>query len=117
LKSGLDLVIDSLRMQYTTKGDSVSNADWQNRDVLPAELQGVELRLAQSSHNLIELPLTDIQNFKQIDYRDLSITPTLRAKETFKLQLEFPKGVSVPKVQGKSAFCRLEFRVTSAKIQ
>jgi hypothetical protein len=62
---------------------------------------------------LIDLPLTDVQNFKQDDYRPIATTPLLRAKEEFKLELEFPKGVTVP--AGKPLFLRLEFRITEAK--
>jgi hypothetical protein len=113
LNSGRDVVIDAIRVQYTTRGEKIENADWQSRDTLPAELQNAELRLIQTNDMLIDLPLTDVQNFKQDDYRPIATTPLLRAKEEFKLELEFPKGVNVP--AGKPLFLRLEFRITEAK--
>ena len=69
----------------------------------------------QTNDMLIDLPLTDIQNFKFDDYRPIATTPLLRAKEEFKLELEFPKGVNVPIKEGVSMYLRLEFRVTEAK--
>jgi hypothetical protein len=67
LNSGRDVVIDAIRVQYTTRGEKIENADWQSRDTLPAELQNAELRLIQTNDMLIDLPLTDVQNFKQDD--------------------------------------------------
>ena len=113
LNSGRDVVIDAIRIQYTTLGDKIESANWQNKDTLPAELQNADLRLIQSNDMLIDLPLTDTQSFKNEDYRPIATTPLLRAKEEFKLELEFPKGVTVP--GGKALFMRLEFRVTEAK--
>lgn len=115
LNSGRDVVIDAIRVQFTTKGDKIENADWQSRDTLPAELQNADLRLIQTNDMLIDLPLTDVQNFKTEDYRPIATTPLLRAKEEFKLELEFPKGVTVPIKEGIHMFLRLEFRVTEAK--
>ena len=115
LNSGRDVVIDAIRLQFTTMGDRIENANWQSRDTLPAELQNADLRLIQSNDMLIDLPLTDTQSFKNEDYRPIATTPLLRAKEEFKLELEFPKGVTVPTNKGAGLFLRLEFRVTEAK--
>jgi hypothetical protein len=115
LNSGRDVVIDAIRIQFTTRGSKMESADWQSRDTLPAELQNADLRLIQTNDMLIDLPLTDIQNFKYDDYRPIATTPLLRAKEEFKLELEFPKGVNVPMKEGLSMYLRLEFRVTEAK--
>lgn len=116
LNSGRDVVIDAIRVQFTTKGLKIESADWQSRDTLPAELQNADLRLIQTNDMLIDLPLTDVQNFKTEDFRPIATTPLLRAKEEFKLELEFPKGVTVPiSKEGSGMFLRLEFRVTEAK--
>ncbi|MGV1011786.1 MAG: hypothetical protein ACOYBS_05000 [Flavobacterium sp.] len=116
LNSGRDVVIDAIRVQFTTRGQKIESADWQSRDTLPAELQNADLRLIQTNDMLIDLPLTDVQNFKNEDYRPIATTPLLRAKEEFKLELEFPKGVTVPILkEGAGMFLRLEFRVTEAK--
>jgi hypothetical protein len=116
LNSGRDVVIDAIRVQFTTKGLRIESADWQNRDTLPAELQNADLRLIQTNDMLIDLPMTDAQAFKNEDYRPIATTPLLRAKEEFKLELEFPKGVTVPLAkEGAGMFMRLEFRVTEAK--
>lgn len=116
LNSGRDVVIDAIRVQFTTRGSKIESADWQSRDTLPAELQNADLRLIQTNDMLIDLPLTDIQNFKNEDYRPIATTPLLRAKEEFKLELEFPKGVTVPiSKDGCGMYVRFEFRVTEAK--
>ena len=116
LNSGRDVVIDAIRVQFTTKGQRIESADWQSRDTLPAELQNADLRLIQTNDMLIDLPMTDVQAFKNEDYRPIATTPLLRAKEEFKLELEFPKGVTVPLAkEGTGMFLRLEFRVTEAK--
>lgn len=112
--SGRDVVIDSIRTLFTSDGTSVENANWQNSERIPAQLQNADLRLIQTNDMLIDLPMTDTQSFKQEDHRPIATTPLLRAKEEFKLELEFPKGVSVP--SGKAPlFLRFEFRVTEAK--
>lgn len=113
LNSGRDVVIDSIRTLFTSDGTSVENANWQNAERIPAQLQNADLRLIQTNDMLIDLPMTDTQNFKQDDHRPIATTPLLRAKEEFKLEIEFPKGVTVPNV--KPLFMRLEFRVTEAK--
>lgn len=113
LNSGRDVVIDAIRLQFTMLGDRIENANWQSRDTLPAELQNADLRLIQTNDMLIDLPLTDTQAFRNEDYRPIATTPLLRAKEEFKLELEFPKGVTVP--NKVPLFLRLEFRVTEAK--
>ncbi|MGH2667145.1 hypothetical protein [Flavobacterium sp.] len=116
LNSGRDVVIDAIRLQFTTTGEKLESANWQSRDTLPAELQNADLRLIQTNDMLIDLPLTDTQSFKNEDYRPIATTPLLRAKEEFKLELEFPKGVTVPAAKiGGGMFLRLEFRVTEAK--
>jgi len=111
LNSGRDVVIDSIRALFTSVGAGVESANWQNSERIPAELQNADLRLIQTNDMLIDLPMTDTQNFKDADHRPIATTPLLRAKEEFKL--EFPKGVTVP--TGKPLFMRLEFRVTEAK--
>lgn len=114
LNSGRDVVIDAIRVQFTKIGDRIENANWQSRDTLPAELQNADLRLIQTNDMLIDLPMTDAQSFKNDDYRAIATTPVLRSKEEFKLELEFPKGVTVP-LEKVPMFLRLEFRVTEAK--
>ena len=113
LNSGRDVVIDSIRTLFTSDGTSVENANWQNAERIPAQLQNADLRLIQTNDMLIDLPMTDTQNFKENDHRPIATTPLLRAKEEFKLELEFPKGVTIPNT--KPFFMRLEFRVTEAK--
>lgn len=113
LNSGRDVVIDSIRTMFTSDGKGVESANWQNTERIPAELQNADLRLIQTNDMLIDLPMTDTQNFKDADHRPIATTPLLRAKEEFKIELEFPKGVTIP--AGKPLFMRLEFRVTEAK--
>lgn len=113
LNSGRDVVIDAIRIQFSTTGGKLESANWLGRETLPAELQNADLRLIQTNDMLIDLPLTDMYGFKFEDYRPIATTPLLRAKEEFKLELEFPKGVSVP--NQTPLFMRIEFRVTEAK--
>lgn len=116
LATGRELVIDGMRVLYTTKSASgdVIDADWGDASVLPASFQNCEFRLNQGDP-LIDLPMTDLQKLTQDDFRPISSTPLLRSKEEFKMDLEFPKGVSSGTPATGNHFLRLEFRVTEAK--
>lgn len=113
LKAGRDLVIDAVKLQYTDVGTLPENADWGQPKALPAALLNSELRLKQSGDNLVDIPVEDIRGFNSEDYREISTTPLLKSLETFELELEFPKGVSV--AAGAPLFARISFRVTHAK--
>ncbi|MBY0485934.1 MAG: hypothetical protein K2P85_01885 [Flavobacteriaceae bacterium] len=116
LSPGRAVTIRSVRALYTTKGRTLQEADWQNGDRLPAEIQASELYFIQGDNKIIDLPLTDVQGFKQADHRGLITNAMVRTQEEFFIQLEFPKTVSVkPNTDATKQFLRLEFRLAEAK--
>lgn len=113
LKAGRDLVIDSIKTVYTDVGTLPENADWSQAKAFPAALANAEIRLKQRNNVLIDLPVEDTRAFNSDDYRQIATTPTLKALETFELELEFPKGVAV--AAGAPLFLRVSFRCIQAK--
>lgn len=113
LKSGRDLVIDGIVTVYTATGTKVEDASWFAPTAPIKELAGAEIRLKQGNEVLIDLPISDTQGFKQDDYRAISTTPLLKALETFQLELEIPKGVTVP--NAAPLFLKIAIRCIQAK--
>lgn len=113
LKSGRDLVIDSVRTIFTDVGTKVEDASWFAPKAVVAELAGAEIRMKQNNEVLIDLPISDTQGFKDEDFRAISTTPLLKALETFSLELEIPKGVTVP--AGAPLFLKIAIRCIQAK--
>ncbi|WP_395043159.1 hypothetical protein [Flavobacterium sp.] len=116
LNRGRELSIRALRLLFTSKGTDVKNGDYQNGTSLIPELQNAELHFIQGDNKLISLPLTDLQRFNQVDFRSLITNALVKSQEEFQIQLEFPKGVSVPAATAtKLNLLRIEFRLAEKK--
>lgn len=117
LNSGRAVSIRSVRAFYASKrAGGLSTANWQNSDALPPELQNADLYFIQGDKKLIDLPMTDIQGFKQADFRGLITNGMVASQEEFKIQLDFPKNVSLPaNTDATKQYLRLEFRLAEAK--
>ena len=114
LAKGRILVVDSIRTKFTDVGATPQNADY-NSTRFYKELQGAELTLVQNKEVLIDLPLSDLQGFKQDDYRELSNSPMIVDDLEFEWMLEIPKGISVPDSLngvGNDVFLSIQLRCT-----
>lgn len=116
LAVGRELVIDSVRVlqAIAAKDTPVAKVLFREGVTYESILQS-DFQMTQGNESLIDLPMTDLTNFKNEDFRAISTTPVLRSKEEFKMQLLFPAEVTVPLVNDKDVYLRIEFRVTEAK--
>lgn len=116
LAVGRELVIDAVRVlqAIVPKGEPMTKALFR-KGVTYESILLADFQLTQGNESLIDLPVTDLTNFTDEDFRSISTTPVLRSKEEFKMQLLFPTGVTVPDVDNKDVYLRFEFRVTEAK--
>ena len=116
LNTGRNIVINGVRLMYTTDGDSVKSADWQNNDRLPAELQNAEVVMKQGGEQIFAMPLTDLQGYKYDDWRKVTDRPFVRNNEPISIELQIPSEVTVPLATATvKQFIRFEFRVTQSK--
>lgn len=113
LSAGRDMVVDGVRVMFTSTGAQVEAANWQQTKALDPVLLNSEFRLKQKDNVLIDLPVTDAVNFINDDFRDIATTPLLKALEEINLELETPKNVAI--AAGANLYARFEFRVTQAK--
>lgn len=121
--TGRNAVIRSLRVLYSTDGDGLTSADWQNEDRLPAELQNAELVITQGGNAVVSIPLTDLQGDKFVAWRSFSNTPFLKNNEPISIQISMPEGVTAPIEKAKTAtapavksYLRLESRVFETRV-
>lgn len=122
LNSGKAFVISAIRLSYSTNGNGVEDADWQNEDRLPSELQNAEVVMSQNGMPILSMPLSDLQGFKFDDYRRIADKPIILPNEPISIDIHFPSGVQVPVKKAKTTtlpaieqFIRLEFRGTKSK--
>lgn len=119
--TGRNIIIKGVRALFcetsNPNGDSLQKADWFNNDRLPAELQNSELSIMQGNKKKFSIPMSDLQGQKFEDFRKVFTNPFIAHNEEFEIQIETPKGVSVPGEDvGKFvSYLRLEFQVAEAK--
>lgn len=113
LNAGREISIRGVRLLMGSKSETdIKNADYNFGYVTP-EVKNAELRIIQGENRLIDMPVSDIVQFKDADFRSLITNAFIKSQEDFRIELEFPKGVSVP--TSVSAFIRLEFRLAESK--
>lgn len=119
---GRNVVPTAIRCLFTTVGTKVENADWQNNDRLPAELQNAELVMIQGGQRILNFPLSDLQGQKFEDFRRIDSKKVVKHSEPVELYIEMPQGVSAPVESVGNAdplddvrlFVRIEMRVKEA---
>ncbi len=115
--TGTNASIQAMRVLYSTSGETIQNADWQNEDRLPAELQNAEIVITQGGNFVLSMPLTDLQGDKFQAWRKFADTPFLKNNEPIAMQIQMPTGVTAPISDANiQSFLRLEFRVFRTKI-
>ena len=111
LNVGRDYIIDGVRVLYD--GTVVSPKDGTWEDTMPKELLNAEIRIKQDNQLLFDMPVSDMVNFKNDDFRDISTSPIIRSGEEFEIELEFPQGSAFGGADESNI--RLEFRVHQGK--
>ena len=107
---GKSFPISAMRVLYSNAGANETVANWQDKTTLPAELQNSVLTITQNNNVLVSLPLTDLQNFANKEFRSLATVPVIVDRSPFTITIEMPKEARLDAPVGKQCFFRLELK-------
>ena len=122
LNAGRDYILDSIRVLVgTTSSENLKDETWVSpwniagQNILPKAFLGAELRINQDRNQLVDMPVTDLcQDGFVSSFRSLSTTPLIRSNMEFEIEIEYPKGVSVP--TDREYNIRIEVRAHQAQM-
>ena len=122
LNAGRDYILDSMRVLVGATGsDDLKNETWVSpwsitgQNSLPKAFLGAEFRINQDRNQLVDMPITDLcQDGFVSSFRSLSTSPLIRSNMEFEMEIEYPKGVSVPADQEYNI--RIEVRAHQAQV-
>ncbi|MFV5689077.1 hypothetical protein ACM55M_10685 [Flavobacterium sp. ZT3R25] len=113
LNAGRDYIIDGVRVLWGQDVNLKAQNWGTTKSLLPAEFLGAEFRIKQGGTVLVDMPITDLTIDPFVAFRSLSTSPLIRSNMEFEMEIEYPKGVSVP--VDKDYNVRFEFRAHQAK--
>lgn len=100
LNAGRHLVIDAVKMEKATAGNTPATASFIGDTTLPKELSNCEFRVIQKGLIPVDLPVNEMNqptaNQKSTAYREISTLPVLVANEEISMEIQFPVGVTAP---------------------